>query len=108
MPKFEDWDHDWPLEKKLAAMADLEENWDSYGGLPTTPLVINLVRKILQDKDTSKDYKIYPLNDGGVYIIWKSDNYTTLDVEIEENGEMFVSVHLPDKKLLYFNIPVSK
>ena len=82
MPKFEDWEHNWPLEKKLNAFSKLEKDWDSYGGLPTTPLVINLVRKILQDDDTSKDYKIYPLNDGGVYIVWKYDNYTTLDVEI--------------------------
>lgn len=91
-----DWDHKWPLKKKLDYMAKLEHDWDSYGGDPINPEAIETARRILSDKDTSEDYIVCPSGDGGIAVYWKSGG-CEMHLEIEPDGGLFVTTIPPNR-----------
>ncbi len=104
MSKTENWDHSWPLDKKLDYMSKLERDWDSYGSPPISPMAIELARKILTNEDTDKYYVVSPMGGGGVFIEWKAENFKIF-AEIDEDGEMFVGAGPVGGESVYFNIP---
>jgi hypothetical protein len=68
-------------------MADLEQNWDSYGAVPIDPRAI--ARAILMLDSLQGDWTPVPMSDGGVQLELHSGGF---DIEIQiravpTNGE---------------------
>jgi hypothetical protein len=73
---------------RISTLEKLEENWDSYGGLPVAAAAISRVRVLLSNLDIEDmpTPHVAPLPDGGVGLQWRVAG-RDLEIEIEPNGE---------------------
>ena len=71
------------MEERLAELATIQPNWDSYGGYPITEAAIQAARSILKDKPT---LYIYPTARGGIQLEWDDNTEVRIDPDgsIEE------------------------
>ena len=81
-------------EDRLAELATLKSNWDSYGGSAPSELALRVARCFVEDivgkwapvmGETVRPYVIVPLADGGVQIEWKTGG-REIEVEIGPDG----------------------
>ena len=84
-----------PVLRRLAEVARLEEDWDSYGGLPPTPDAIRAARRLLtrllpQNGSTPGHgvgpNAVLPFPNGGVQLIWERDA-DELQVDVGPSGD---------------------
>jgi hypothetical protein len=75
-------------EKKLADLAKLEANWDSYGGKTIDPRCIESARKGLQHcPEGMPKVRVVPCSDGGVQLEWSKDG-RELEIEFSPDGSV--------------------
>lgn len=76
------------FEARLAELAELKDDWDSYGGSPPHPDAIEHARQLLEH------CFIVPTNNGGVCIELHEVDID-IDVEIDRNGvkSLYYSLH---------------
>ena len=74
---------------RISALAQLKENWDSYGGLPVTAGAISGTRVLLSNLDVEDMPRphVAPIPDGGIGLHWRVAD-RDLEIEIEANGTM--------------------
>jgi hypothetical protein len=72
---------------RISALAELEENWDSYGGLPATAGAISRIRVLLSNIDVEDMPKphVAAIPDGGIGLHWRVAR-RDLEIEVEANG----------------------
>jgi hypothetical protein len=82
------------LDRRLAHLRNLNENWDTYGGLPPSESAIEQTRQLLSAVATTATARtgrsslppvIAPTSDGGILLEWTTE-HTDLEVEISEAG----------------------
>ena len=78
-----------PSIERLAEFAALSPNWDSYGGLPSTPRAVSTATELLVlladhlpnlNPDRLVPYAVAPISDGGVQLEWRGPQ---LEIEVE-------------------------
>lgn len=67
---------------KLKKLADLKDNWDSYGAIPIKKLSIIKAGELLEKLDYN--FIIVPTSDGGIQLEQHKDGY---DIEIYVNTD---------------------
>jgi hypothetical protein len=67
------------LLSKLDELSKLEQNWDSYDGVPIPEYVIANTKQMLSNLDMSRPWEIVPGGDGSVQI---ECQFNDCDVEI--------------------------
>jgi hypothetical protein len=74
---------------RISALKTLEENWDSYGGLPVADGAISKIRVLLSkvDIEDMPTPHVAPLPDGGIGLHWRVGT-RDLEIEVEPNGEV--------------------
>jgi len=74
---------------RITSLADLKENWDSYGGLPVAPKAISRARFLLSNLDVEDMPRphVAAIPDGGVGLHWRVAD-RDLEVEVEANGDV--------------------
>jgi hypothetical protein len=74
---------------RISALKALEENWDSYGGLPVADGAISMTRVVLSNLDIEDMPKphVAPLPDGGIGLHWRVGG-RDLEVEVEPDGDI--------------------
>lgn len=74
---------------RISALKTLEENWDSYGGLPVAEMAIKGLRVLLSNLDIEDmpTPHVAPLPDGGIGLHWRVGS-RDLEIEVEPNGEV--------------------
>lgn len=74
---------------RISALKELEENWDSYGGLPVADGAISRIRVLLSNLDIGDMPKphVAPLPDGSIGLHWRVAD-RDLEMEIEPNGSV--------------------
>ena len=89
--------------QKIAGFADLEPDWDSYGGERSSPVVraeamrwVEIVADLFGTRagDAAQPYAVAPLADGGVQVEWRGPK-GSVELEIAPAGE-FGYVFVPD------------
>jgi len=72
---------------RISSLKTLEENWDSYGGLPVADGAISITRVVLSKLDIEEMPKphVAPLPDGGIGLHWRLVD-RDLEIEVESNG----------------------
>jgi hypothetical protein len=72
---------------RISDLKKLEENWDSYGGLPVADGAIKSIRVLLSklDIEDMPTPHVAPLPDGGVGLHWRVGD-RDLEVEAEPSG----------------------
>ena len=72
---------------RISALKTLEENWDSYGGLPVAEGAISTPRVVLSNLDIEDMPKphVAPLPDGGSGLHWRLGD-RDVEIEVESNG----------------------
>lgn len=84
-----------PAFDRLVEIAKLEEDWDTYGGLPPTPsavasagqLVIAVADRLGADiGDAVVPYSVMPFPDGGVQVTWHRPP-DELQVDVGPSGD---------------------
>lgn len=63
--------------EKIAALAALEEGWDSYGAAPVTQAALDVVRCIA----------VVPTVNGGVQVEWHANGWE-VEIEVDPDGEV--------------------
>jgi hypothetical protein len=72
---------------RISALAELEENWDSHGGLPVASGAISETRILLSNlaiEELPKPH-VAPIPDGSVGLHWRVGG-RDLEIEIEASG----------------------
>jgi hypothetical protein len=74
---------------RISALAELEQNWDSYGGLPVASEAISMARVLLSKLDLEDLPKphVTAIPDGGIGLHWRIAK-RDLEIEIEPTGEI--------------------
>lgn len=74
---------------RISGLAALEENWDSYGGLPVAPRAISTIRVVLSNLDIEDMPRphVGAIADGGIGLHWRVAD-RDLEIEVEPNGEV--------------------
>lgn len=74
---------------RIAELGALQENWDSYGGLPAAPKAISVARYILSNLDIEDLPRpnVAAIADGSVGLHWRIAN-RDLEIEVESTGEV--------------------
>jgi hypothetical protein len=74
---------------RISGLAALEENWDSYGGLPVAPKAISMIRVVLSNLDIEDMPRphVAAIPDGGIGLHWRVAD-RDLEVEVEPNGDI--------------------
>ncbi len=93
-------DPDWPVEipgvAELRELAGLDEDWDTYGGLPPSHAALNSALKLLRtvhercggEADSAGvPYSVSPLATGGVEAEWRASD-RLIRVDIGPEGEL--------------------
>ncbi len=84
-----------PALQRLARLAELPADWDSYGAAPPSPRAVSMAREILSAVDEQfghivgehvQPYAIAPIADGGVQIEWRGPR-AEIEVEIDSMGQ---------------------
>ena len=85
-----------PALRRLAELSQLEEDWDSYGGLPPTPEALRAAKRLLTrilprngpvpGRGTDPD-AVLPFPNGGVQIVWERDA-EELQVDVGPTGDL--------------------
>lgn len=65
---------------QLESSVESEANWDSYGGLPTSPgaftgarqLLVTVAASVAHSADQIEPFEIAPMADGGILLGWRS------------------------------------
>ena len=72
---------------RISALAELEENWDSHGGLPVASGAISETRILLSNLAIEQLPKphVAPIPDGSVGLHWRVGG-RDLEIEIEASG----------------------
>ncbi len=89
--------------QRLAELAALREDWDSYGALPIDDksliaarrLLSRISRELPEDAADASPFALAPLADGGIQIEWRGDQ-TALEIEVDPLGRLsslFVEQH---------------
>jgi hypothetical protein len=76
---------------RISEIKKLEENWDSYGGLPVSLAAAAMIRVLLSNLDIEDMPKphVAAIPDGGIGLHWRVAG-RDLEIEVEPNGN---SVH---------------
>ena len=76
---------------RISDLKKLEENWDSYGGLPVALGAASMIRVLLSNLDLEDMPKphVAAIPDGGIGLHWRVAD-RDLEIEVEPNGN---SVH---------------
>jgi hypothetical protein len=74
---------------RISALKTLEENWDSYGGLPVADVAISRIRVLLSNLDIEDmpTPHVAPLPDGGIGMHWRV-GVRDLEIEVEADGSI--------------------
>jgi len=77
---------------RISSLAKLEENWDSYGGLPVALGAASMIRVLLSNLDIEDMPRphVAAIPDGGIGLHWRVAG-RDLEIEVEPNGN---SVHI--------------
>jgi hypothetical protein len=77
---------------RISSLAKLEENWDSYRGLPVALGAASTIRVLLSNLDIENMPRphVAAIPDGGIGLHWRVGK-RDLEIEVEPNGK---SVHL--------------
>jgi hypothetical protein len=72
---------------RISDLKKLEENWDSYGGLPVADTAISSIRVLLSNLDIEDmpTPHVAPLPDGGIGLHWRV-GARDLEIEVEPSG----------------------
>ena len=72
---------------RISDLKKLEENWDSYGGLPVAEAAIYSIRVLLSNLDIQDmpTPHVAPLPDGGIGLHWRV-GARDLEIEVETSG----------------------
>jgi hypothetical protein len=82
--------------RRIAQFADLESDWDSYGGEPPSPIArdeagrwVEIVADLFGSRagDAVRPYSVAPLADGGVQIEWRG-RHGVVELEVGPSGEL--------------------
>ena len=82
--------------RRLDALGELVDNWDSYGGAPPTPLSLETARRLLLKLDRQcrirlgrdvDPFHIAPLPSGGVQLEWTGSS-KDIEVEVGPDGRL--------------------
>jgi hypothetical protein len=88
-----------PIEvavRRIAGFADLEPDWDSYGGEPSSPVArteairwVEIVADLFRPRAGSAagPYAVAPLADGGVQIEWRGSR-GLVELEVGPDGAL--------------------
>jgi hypothetical protein len=81
-----------PVNRRLAEVARLEEDRDSYGGLPPTPAAIRAARRLLLQNGSIPRQgvdpdAVFPFPNGGVQLVWER-NADELQVDVGPSGDI--------------------
>lgn len=85
-----------PTIEQLAGFAALEPDWDSYGGLPSSPRAISAATELLvlvADRFTKRvpsmivPYAVAPSAGGGVQVEWRGPGQE-IEVEVGPDGRL--------------------
>ncbi len=99
----------WPaLESRLAELAALEADWDTYGALAISPAAIERAREVFIAVGI-RPWHIVPLGDGGVVGHWRGwpnglcgeEHEVELEVHPDGNYTIFLVINRPE----YHNVP---
>jgi hypothetical protein len=74
---------------RISDLKKLEENWDSYGGLPVADVAISRIRVLLSNLDIEDmpTPHVAPLPDGGIGMHWRV-GARDLEIEVEADGSI--------------------
>ena len=70
-----------PLDEQFQALADMDPNWDSYGGVPPTDAALAAAHDYV--KMIARPPDVIPINDGGIEL-----DYPTVIVVIGPDGNI--------------------
>jgi hypothetical protein len=85
-----------PLVQRIAAFAELEPDWDSYGAAPPTSEALESATRCLrvlvaavapEVGDKAMPFWVAPLPTGGVHVEWRGSR-SALEVEIGPQGQL--------------------
>ena len=83
-----------PLYRRLDALGEIRDNWDSYGGAPPTPMSLQAARSLLSKLDQRfgiplrrdvSPFHVAPLPSGGVQLEWIGPS-KDIEVEVGPDG----------------------
>lgn len=76
------------MPEQIARLADLEENWDSYGAAKVAPRAIELAMLLrLTLSSQSREPTVTATPDGGVGFCWDNGNWS-VDLSIDADGRI--------------------
>jgi len=72
---------------RISDLKSLEENWDSYGGLPVADAAIKSIRVLLSklDIEDMPTPHLAPIPDGGIGLHWRVGT-RDLEIEVDPTG----------------------
>lgn len=71
---------------KLGEFANLESNWDSYGGRSLQkPALRTCLRLMFEAHSVCLEPRLYPMKDGGVGMVWRAGE-SELEIQIAADG----------------------
>ncbi len=80
------------VEERLAELAKLGPDWDSYGALPLAPRAIAIAKQTAEQAverfgEPGVPYTVMPIADGGVSLEWRGAT-TDLELDISPDGAL--------------------
>ncbi len=84
-----------PMLRRLAQLAALPTDWDSYGAAPPSLLALSTARELLLAVDEQfghvvgervQPYAVAPIADGGIHLEWRGPR-AEIEVEIDLMGQ---------------------
>lgn len=85
-----------PTFARLSELAELQPDWDSYGGLPPSPNALAMARRVAEavaqaaaqiaDED-AVPRAVSPLADGGVQLAWQGMG-CLVEIDIDPDGRL--------------------
>lgn len=85
-----------PVLERLAELQALEQDWDTYGALPLTPIALSradvMMRAVLELYggalgERVAPYTIMPIVDGGIALEWRGSN-ADINLDIGPSGAL--------------------
>jgi len=91
--------------KKLDSLSGLKLDWNSYGALPISPLIIDTVKNLL----TLLPYQpnVYPTTSEGIQLEFEKDTGEYLEIEINGFGYSFLYIEKKDGKEIETEVIIS-
>ena len=75
-----------PATEHGRELAELLENWDSYGAKRIDVRAIVAAERFIEERDLNKCPHISPLNDGGVQVDWYDEEGRECEIEFSPDG----------------------